>query len=184
MVDLGAQYTVAVDVRDAAGALVDPGAAVLTITLPDGTITSPIVTLPAAVPGELRVDYLPVQVGRHAWRMVTTSPATSYGDVFDVDPYLSGGITSLAETKAHLNIKASDTSNDVKLRRFIGATTRTVEKLRGEAIVRRTVVERFTLTSHDPLPPPNKEQPNHRGDNTRYQGREAWRHATGVRLHF
>ena len=147
MVDLGAQYTVAVDVRDAAGALVDPGAAVLTITLPDGTITSPIVTLPAAVPGELRVDYLPVQVGRHAWRMVTTSPATSYGDVFDVDPYLSGGITSLAETKAHLNIKASDTSNDVKLRRFIGATTRTVEKLRGEAIVRRTVVERFTLTS-------------------------------------
>lgn len=147
MIDLGGTCQVAVDVRSTAGALVDPSAAVLTITLPDGTTATPTVPLPSAVAGKLRVDYMPVQAGRHAWRMVTTGPATSYGDVFDVSPLLSGGITSLADAKAHLNIAPSDMSQDVQLRQFIGATTRSVEQIRGEAIVRRTVVDRYTFWS-------------------------------------
>jgi hypothetical protein len=147
MIDLGGTFQVAVDVRSTAGALVDPGSAALTITLPDGTTATPTVALPSTIPGQLRVDYTPVQAGRHAWRMVTTGPATSYGDVFDVSPSLPGGIASMADTKAHLNILPTNTANDDELRIFIAATTRAVEKIRGEAIARRTVVERHTFTA-------------------------------------
>lgn len=145
MTDLGGTHQIAVDVRSNAGAPIDPATAVLTITQPDGTTVTPAVPLPSLVTGQLRVDFTPTQAGRHAWRMVSTGPATSYGDVFDVNPLLPGGITSLADTKAHLNINASDTSQDVQLRRFIGATTRAVEKIRGEAVIRRTVVERYAF---------------------------------------
>lgn len=147
MTDLGGTYQIAVDVRSTAGVLADPSAATLTITQPDGTAATPTVSLPSDVAGQLRVDFTPAQAGRHAWRMVTTGPATSYGDVFDVNPLLPGGIVSLAETKAHLNISASDVSQDAKLRRFIASTTRVVEEIRSEAITRRTVVERRTFSS-------------------------------------
>ena len=147
MTDLGGTYQIAVDVRSTAGDLVDPEAATLTITQPDGTTAAPTVSLPSDVAGQLRVDYTPAQAGRHAWRMVTTDPATSYGDVFDVNPLLPGGIVSLAETKAHLNMRPIDTSLDAQLRRFIGATTRAVEEVLGKAVVRRTVVDRHTFTA-------------------------------------
>jgi hypothetical protein len=145
MIDLGGTYQIAVDVRSTAGALVDPTGATLTITLPDGTTTTPTVTLPSAVPGQLRVTYTPVQAGRHAWRMVTTGPVTSYGDVFDVSPLLPGAIASMADTKAHLNMNPATTTDDDELRIFIASATAAVERELGRAVVRRTVVERHTF---------------------------------------
>ncbi|WP_242890263.1 hypothetical protein [Actinomadura litoris] len=142
MIDLGDVYRIAVEVRDSAGTLVDPASATLTITLPDGTAAAPNVPLPAAETGRLVVDYTTTQAGRHAYRMVTTSPATAYTDMFEVAPADPGQIVSLADTKAHLNMSPSRTSDDQELRGFVLAATAVVERHVG-AIVRTSHTEVF-----------------------------------------
>ncbi|HEY9375175.1 hypothetical protein [Streptomyces sp.] len=146
MIDLGAVQQIAVDVRDAAGALANPSSATLTISLPDGTTVTPTVTLPPASTGQLRVDYATLQVGRHAWRMVTTVPTTAYSDVFDVRPAFPGGIVSLADARAQLNFGATETSDDDELRGYIGAATGAVEKALGRIVVRRSFTDRFIVS--------------------------------------
>lgn len=146
MIDLGAVQQMAVDVRDASGTLVDPTSATLTLTLPDGSMLTPAVPLPSATPGKLRVDYVTTQVGRHAWRMVTSNPTTAYSDVFDVRPALPTGIVSLADARAHLNMGATETRDDDELRLFIGASTRAVERALGRIVVRRSFTDRFTVS--------------------------------------
>lgn len=144
MIDLGSVYQIAVDVTDASGALVDPASATLTIILPDGTIVSPAVPAPASV-GQVRVDYVTAQAGRHVWRLVTSGPTTAFADVFDVQPAAPDSIVSLAETRAHLNMSSSETGDDDELRSFIASATRAVERQLGRAVVRRTVTDRFHL---------------------------------------
>ncbi|MEU3281775.1 head-tail connector protein [Streptomyces antibioticus] len=144
MIDLGSVVQIAVDVRDADGVLTDPGTAALTITLPDGTTTSPGVPLPSSTAGEVRVDYVTVQAGRHIWRLVTTSPVTAYADTFDVQDGEPDGIVSLARTKRHLGIDPTDTSEDEDLRAWIASATDAIEKHLGRAVARRTVTERCT----------------------------------------
>lgn len=145
VIDLGAVQQIAVDVRDTSGTLTDPSSATLTLTLPDGSTLAPAVPLPSAVSGELRVDYVTTQVGRHAWRMVTSNPTTAYTDVFDVRPAVPVGIVSLADARAQLNLGATETADDDELRSFIGAATGAVERALGRAVVRRTVVERHEV---------------------------------------
>ena len=145
MLDLGSIYQVAVDVRDAAGALADPSSADLTITLPDGSTLTPAVPLPSTTAGKLRVDYVTTQVGRHAWRMVTSNPTTAYSDVFDVRPAVPVGIVSLADARAQLNFGTSETADDDELRGFIGAATGAVERALGRVVVRRSFTDRFTI---------------------------------------
>lgn len=144
MIDLGAVYQVAVDVADATGAPVNPASATLTITLPDGTTVSPAVPTPTTV-GHVRVDYVPVQAGRHVWRLVTSGPTTAYADVFDVRPALPVGIVSLADARAHLNMGATETADDEELRGFIGAATGAVERALGRVVVRRSFTDRFEI---------------------------------------
>ena len=146
MIDLGAVQQMAVDVRDASGALVDPTSATLTLTLPDGSTLTPAVPLPSATPGELRVDYVTTQVGRHAWRMVTSNPTTAYSDVFDVRPAVPVGIVSLSDARAQLNMGATETRDDDELRGFIGASTRAVERALGRIVARRSFTDRFTVS--------------------------------------
>lgn len=145
MIDLGAVQQMAVDVRDASGTLVDPVSATLTLTLPDGSTLTPAVPLPSTTPGKLRVDYVTAQVGRHAWRMVTSAPTTAYSDVFDVRPAVPVGIVSLADTRAQLNFDATETADDDELRGYIGAATGAVEKALGRVVVRRSFTDRFTV---------------------------------------
>jgi hypothetical protein len=145
VIDLGAVQQVAVDVRDASGVLVDPSSATLTLTLPDGSTLTPAVPLPSATAGKLRVDYVTTQVGRHAWRMVTSNPTTAYSDVFDVRPAVPVGIVSLADARAQLNMGATETSDDDELRGFIGAATGAVERALGRIVVRRSFTDRFEV---------------------------------------
>jgi hypothetical protein len=145
MIDLGSTVQLAVDVVTAGGVLVDPSAATLTVTLPDGTTANPVVPQPSVVAGQLRVSYAPLAVGHYSWQMVTTGPGTAYGDVFNVAPSASPAIMSLADAKQHLNITGSQ--DDDELRFFMAATTHAVERVRGEAIARRTVTERVEFTS-------------------------------------
>ncbi|QTD96972.1 hypothetical protein [Streptomyces cyanogenus] len=142
MIDLGAVQQIAVDVRDAAGTLTDPSSATLTLTLPDGSTLTPAVPLPSTTAGKLRIDYVTTQVGRHAWRLVTSNPTTAYADVFDVRPAVPVGIVSLADARAQLNMGPTETADDDELRGFIGAATSAVEQALGRVVVRRTVVER------------------------------------------
>jgi uncharacterized phiE125 gp8 family phage protein len=145
VIDLGAVYQVAVDVTDSSGVPADPASATLTIILPDGTTVSPAVPAPAST-GQLRVDYVTTQAGRHLWRLVTTGPTTAYADVFDVQSATPDSIISLAEARAHLNMRPTETSDDDELRGFIAAATRAVETELGRSVVRRTVTDRFYLS--------------------------------------
>lgn len=145
MIDLGSVFQVAVDVLDASGALTNPSSATLTLTLPDGSTLTPAVPLPPAATGKLRVDYVTTQVGRHAWRMVTSNPTTAYSDVFDVRPAVPTGIVSLADARAQLNFGATETADDDELRGSIGAATRAVERALGKVVVRRSFTDRFTV---------------------------------------
>jgi hypothetical protein len=133
--DLSDSVPIAVDVRDSVGALANAGAVTLTITLPDGTTATPTVTNPPSVTGQYRYTYVPVQVGRHAWRFVATTPNTAYEDTFNVRETESPALLSLADAKAHLNI--TSTTNDDELREYLEAATEIVESYTGP-IVRRT----------------------------------------------
>jgi hypothetical protein len=144
VIDLGSVYQIAVDVLDASGSPADPSSSTLTITLPDGTTATPTVPAPATA-GQLRVDYVTSQVGRHAWRMVTVGPTTAYTDVFDVRPAIPGGIVSLADARAQLNMGATETADDDELRGFIGAATGAVERALGRTVVRRSFTDRFEV---------------------------------------
>jgi hypothetical protein len=135
--DLSDSVPVAVDVRDAAGALTDAVTVALTITLPDGTTETPTVPNPPVTTGLYRYTYLPTQAGRHAWRFTTTTPNTAYQDVFEVRETVSPSLLSLADAKAHLNLSASNTSNDDELREYLEAATEIIESYVGP-VVRRT----------------------------------------------
>jgi len=137
--DLGAVYPAAIDVFNAAGVLVDPATATLTITLPDGTTTSPTVPLPSAVPGQLRVSYITVQPGRHIVRWQTTNPNTPFTDVFDVAEAAPPSILSLAMGKKTLQIDPANTDDDDELREMITGITKAVENYKNEVIARRQV---------------------------------------------
>jgi hypothetical protein len=146
VIDLGSVYQVAVDVVDASGTPVNPDTATLTITLPDDSTVTPAVPTPTTV-GQLRVNYVTTQVGRHLWRMVTTNPITAYADVFDVRDQAPVAIVSLADTKKQLNIDATDTGDDDELRGFITGASLAVERELGNVVARRSFTERRTAVS-------------------------------------
>lgn len=141
MFDLGDTVPISVLVYDNSTPpqLVNATSVALTVTLPDGTTTSPAMTNPST---GTYVCYFPTtQAGRHAWRAVSTNPGTAYGDVFDVrSASVTPPIVSLADTKNYLNI--TTTSDDDELRGFIGTATAVIESYVG-AVSRRTVVEKY-----------------------------------------
>lgn len=132
MIDLGDLVQVAVSIRDADGNLTNPSTADLTITLPDGTTDTPAVPLPPTELGILRVDYQTVQFGLHRWRLTTTGPVTAHADAFNVVDSSWPALVGLAEVKEHLNIPASDTSQDDELRGFILSASEVAEDIVGE----------------------------------------------------
>jgi hypothetical protein len=139
MFDLGSIYPAALDVFNAAGVLLDPQTAVLTITLPDGTTTSPVITLPSTVPGQLRYNYLTVQPGRHLVRWQTQNPSLGYTDAFDVAEAAPPMILSLAMAKKALQIDPANTSDDDELREMLMGITKAAENYKNEAIVFRQI---------------------------------------------
>lgn len=143
--DLGDPVPLSFEVLSAAGVRTNATAVTLTITLPDGTTASPSVTNPPATTGLYRHDYAPTQSGRHLVRWVATGPAAAYTDAFDVRPAAPALIVSLADVKRQLNKSSDDTVDDDELREYVEATTAIVEEVRGEAVVRRAVVEDIEL---------------------------------------
>lgn len=141
MIDLGSVYRIRVEVRTPEGVLTNPGAATLTVALPDGSTETPTVTLPPAETGIVTVDYATTQAGRHSYVLATTGPQTSYRDVFDVRTPDAIAILSLADAKKHLNI--SNSTDDGELRDHIEAATSIIE-FHANASVLREFTETWT----------------------------------------
>jgi hypothetical protein len=142
--DLADTVRLAADSKDVGGTLSNATTVTLTLTLPDGTTTSPAVTNPPAQTGRYTYDYTTVQAGRHLVRWVFTTPNNAYTDAFDVREAAPPLIVSLADAKTHLNI--TSTTHDEELRGWIESVTRGVEHLAG-ACVRRTVTERHDVSA-------------------------------------
>lgn len=139
MIDLGQTYPAILTVTDDDGNPANPDTATLAITLPDGTVVHPTVTLPPVVKGTVRDDYPTVQAGLHKAAWQTTNPAVAAVDYFSVREFIS--IISLAEAISHLNITRTTTALIAELRRFMMAATELVESKVG-TIVRRQFTER------------------------------------------
>lgn len=142
MIDTGQVYRITYTIKSQAS---PPATATLTITLPDGTTTSPAVGTGAASGADwlITYDYATVQAGLHKAAWTTTSPGTAGTDYFNVRQFAS--ILSLAEAKAHLSSGPSAvtwTGDDDELRNFLAAVTEVVESKVGPC-VRRTVTQRI-----------------------------------------
>lgn len=147
MVDLGSLIPIGFEVVNASGQLTNAATITLTITLPDGSTTSPTVTNPPTTVGVYAYDYVTTQAGRHTWRVTTTGPTSAYGPVvFHVDPSAPGPILGLDQVKRHLNMDPTRADDDDELRQVIDAATVVVEDIVGPVVVRS-----FTEV-HDPGP--------------------------------
>jgi len=120
------------------GVATNASTATATITLPDGTTTTGTVSNPST--GNYTVTYLPVQVGRHGVRFVTTGAgAAAHTDVFDVDDPASLPVISLQDAKTYCNITTS--ANDEELRGFVLAASDIAERITNLTLRRRTWVD-------------------------------------------
>lgn len=139
--DLGDQVALAVEILDADGDLANAGAVALTLTLPDGTTTTPLVSNPST--GKYEATYTPTLPGRHGVNWVATGAnASAYNDVFNVADPTMARVVSLAEAKDYLNI--TTTSSDEELRRLIEVISRVGEQYTGRVFGRRTVTDRLS----------------------------------------
>jgi len=129
------------------------GTIALSLTLPDGTTTSPAITTTGA---SNSATYTTAQAGRHvvSWT-ATGSVKDAYRDVFDVTDANDAGLVSLADIKAHLNITVS--TYDDELRAFGEVAADLVEGHCNRYWRRRTIVDTFDAggeavnLSHTPL---------------------------------
>ena len=142
--DVGDTVTLGVTITNSAGVPANASAVTATITLPDGTTTTPSVTNSGA--GLYDIAYSPTQVGRYAIKWLATGTnASAYADVFEVRDFSQIGVVSLDEVKAHLNIPSTDTTLDEELRRFMDAATDLAENYTGIILGQRT----FTDETYD-----------------------------------
>lgn len=133
--DIADSVPIAWNVRDSNGDPANASSVTLTITKPDGTTETPVITNPPTPTGQYRYTYIPAAEGRYTWRAVTTTPNTAYQDVFVVRDPEPPALLSLADAKAHLN--DTGTSNDDEIREYLEAATEIVESYVGP-IARRT----------------------------------------------
>ncbi|MER7212454.1 hypothetical protein ABT340_35825 [Streptosporangium sp. NPDC000239] len=98
------------------GVLTTPASIALSVMLPDGTVT-PLSPVADGV-GLYHYDYAPTQAGQHIARWVTTGPAGSDEETFDVAAQWSeAGFVSVADAKAHM--RKTTTEDDDQLQAFV-----------------------------------------------------------------
>jgi hypothetical protein len=143
MISAGGMYQIAFDVLDASGVLTHAATVTLTITLPDGTTATPVIT--DTVTGQYRLTYQTTIPGRYTAHAVTTSPVTSWDDEWDAAATPWPAMVSLTDAKNHLNLPLSVHTYDDELRDYIAGVTGAVEEYKHETIVRRTVTDELDL---------------------------------------
>ena len=126
----------------------------LTITLPDGTAATPLVTTPGA--GVYNASYTTTQAGHHTvlWVAADATYPGAYADSFEVQALADPTIVSLAEAKEILQL-TSTTQFDARLQGWNGSATNVVEYMCGP-VVQQTVTETLPargLETHLSKPP-------------------------------
>lgn len=143
MFDLADTVPLTFLVTDSAGAPADTGATpVCTVTLPDGTTSTPAVV--HGVTGTYTASYLTTQAGRHSVRWVGTGTnASAFTDVFDVHSAAGAPqMFSLDEGRKALREPAALTLDNEEIRGYITAATRVVEDVYGP-VVPATITQTF-----------------------------------------
>ena len=139
--DLGDVATLGITIKDSTGIAANAGAVVCTITLPDGTTTTPSVT--NSPTGSYQIAYTPTQIGLHGIRWVATGAnAGAVTDAFVVDDPAYVPAISLADAKLHINLTVS--TYDEKVRGMVETATAIAENYCNRPIARRTFVETFS----------------------------------------
>lgn len=135
---LGQRVSLRTTVTDAAGVATD-ATTVLTVTAPDGTVTTPAVTHPGT--GLYSADVTFNQAGDwlRVWSTSGAIVSTDVDQIHVISPTLR--IVGLAEVKEHGNI--TTTANDRELLDFIGTSQQMIESLVGT-----TVPQTFTETQY------------------------------------
>jgi len=120
------------------GDLANATAVTCTVTLPDGTTSSPSVT--NASTGVYTISYAPTMAGRHVVRWTATGTnAAEFDDVFIVKARSATPLVSLADFKTHLNI--TSTTNDEELRRMLLSASDLAERVTGRIFRLTTFTE-------------------------------------------
>ena len=140
--DIGDQVELTIYVTTDAGIASAADTVTCTITLPDGTTTSPTDTSPAT--GTYTISYIPTQVGTHYVRWVVES----IGSVADEDDVYEDSFTvsastntfiSLAEAKSFLNVQ--DTADDDELLVYLETACNLAELVADRTFSRTTYVD-------------------------------------------
>ncbi|MFG3439932.1 hypothetical protein ACGF0J_22015 [Nonomuraea sp. NPDC047897] len=148
--DLGDPVPLSVTITDPGGSLADAGNVALTITLPDGSTHVQDPVTPTST-GVYDYDYETVQAGVHRVRWVATGAnASTYSDVFDVEPADGGAFVSLADVKNHLH-KLTD-EDDEALRGFIAAACQVITDRMGAVSPETVVADRLARSDTVVLP--------------------------------
>lgn len=135
MLDLGDFVVLAFSPKDTSGAAADVGAAVVTVTLPDGSTATPAVVHGGV--GVYTATYTTSQAGRHSVRWVGTGAnAQAYTDAFNVVPSAPSLIVGLAEARASIGLPVAAVAKDEVLRNKILSATPIIEDLVGPVIPR------------------------------------------------
>lgn len=145
MADLGDTLRFKADLTDGSGTLINATAVTLTITLPDGTTTSPVVGTTPSTTGKYYYDYSPLQLGRYLghWQFTVAGGATTAHDnSFDVD---SLPLITTDEAVRHLRAGGIITSDDdlEQLQWLCMVAKDAVERDLGRVTTRRVVVESY-----------------------------------------
>lgn len=144
-IDIGDVQRLYFDLTDPEGTPVSADLMEITITLPDDTQVGPQAVIPEST-GHYHFDYTTTQAGRHVahWVGTGTNPGANV-TVFDVVSAMPPDIISVYDAKVQLKI-TNDVSDD-ELRSFIGSATAVVERVRGEAVVKRSFTEKITAVN-------------------------------------
>lgn len=136
------------------GNLISPVSITLTILLPDGTTSAPVIPTSQET-GLYYYDFTPEQAGRHVARWVTTGPPGADEEPFDVAGIWSeAGIVSLADAKRQVKIGRTD--SDDELAEFVRAVNEICERHAG-TVTRTACTERHRgggralLLNHRPI---------------------------------
>lgn len=143
--DLGDVWAGKIEIRDTSAALANAGSVTLTITLPDGTTTSPSVSNDST--GIYSATYQPLVLGRLAVRWVATGTnASTLTDVIDVSDPAALPIVSLDEVRDHMGWSSPTTAaqrdRDERVRAWAAVATELAEDYCGGIVLgRRSIVE-------------------------------------------
>lgn len=135
MFDVGDAVPLSLSVKDSAGNPANAGSVTLTITLPDGTTSTPAVTNPTT--GSYVAAYATTQAGRHkvAW-VATGTNATAQSDVFEVVALDPGYVISLEQARKAIGLAATNTAKDEDLRTFLVGIVPVLEDIVGPIVSR------------------------------------------------